>query len=136
MPLNERTRYNTNRLGIYITRSEINGELIPGIFDQTESRHTTYWKGEISYKITGYETLCCGSVDWVKCIGGAVPSNALSCGKTKDGEDIYMGRVPKDGEHVVGRVDTSKAAHVWVLQTGEDGQYEAVAYKDFEIMVC
>lgn len=131
VPRTERTRYNPNRIGIYVIRREINGELIPGTVVADGSLQEYFWKGEMSFSVQDYEQLCGGSVDWVKCVGGAVPSNALPCGKTKDGQDIYMGRARKDGEYVVGRVDTSKAACIWVTK-----EAEGVAFHDFEILVC
>lgn len=122
--------YDVNGEILYVGRSAIGGDILPGKI--VPSHHTCYlpWDGK-EHALREYEVLTSvgdTGLDWIYASCGHYPSNAIQGGMTKNGEKLFIGRAHHHGSQVIGKVHPSHHT----LYIPFDG--DEVSIKNYEVL--
>lgn len=88
---------------LFIGRAYHDGDMLPVKINPSNRSAYTCCQGYEIYK-EQYEVLCGTGYSWIHCENGVVPMNAVSCGRTCQGEIVYIGRGHYDRSLTVGKV--------------------------------
>lgn len=91
---------------LYVIRGNFQGALIPGKLVPSHRNGYVPWGGQ-EHAVNQYEVLCNCYGRWTPCTGGNIPANAISAGRSENGEPLYVGRVNHQGSQTVGKVQRS-----------------------------
>jgi Protein of unknown function (DUF3421) len=88
---------------IYVGRASHEGDLLPAnVIPSRQAAYVGYRGQEISKN--HFDVLSGNTFTWVKDQNGNVPKDAVSTGKTKTGERVYVGRAHHEKSLTVGKV--------------------------------
>ena len=109
-----------------------NRALTPGSIVASENALYLAW-GYQSHKKTDFEILVGGSFDnWVVSKGGYVPVNAFVAGFTEHGESLYIGRVKRGSDILIGKIHPSFKT-CYIPDIG--GTKEQRKFSEYEVLV-
>lgn len=113
---------------VFVIRAQFSGGLVPGKLIESHRQAYIPWGGSEN-PVQQYEVLCDFPGQWIACVGGNIPPNALAAGQSEDGEPLYVGRVVHDGALTVGKVQASHGV-VYIPYGGQE-----LSFPEYEILV-
>ncbi|KAK8765712.1 hypothetical protein V5799_031680 [Amblyomma americanum] len=113
----------------YVGRVEHNGDEIPGRVVPGDACYVAYAGGEQRHE--RYSVLVNRGIrlQWILDSGGAVPPKAVVGGRTRSGEELYIGRTHHEGSLVLGKVQPSQG-YLCIAHGGRE-----YCYFEYEVLV-
>ncbi|EDW72335.1 uncharacterized protein Dwil_GK20869 [Drosophila willistoni] len=120
--------HDTDGSGIYVGRCMYEGDLSPA--KVIPSKHAAYVShGGKEHNVSSYEVLVGHGYAWAPSSDGRVPRHAISTGKTRTGEPLYVGRASHSNSVIVGKVHPSHGC-LYVPFGGQE-----ITIKSYEVLV-
>lgn len=94
--------HDTDGTTLFIGRAHHDGDILPVKINPSNRTAYTCCEGYEIYK-DHYEVLCGIGYSWIYVENGLIPTNAVSCGRTCEGEVVYIGRGHYDKSLTVGK---------------------------------
>lgn len=88
---------------LFIGRAHHDGDLLPVKINPSNRSAYTCCEGYEIFK-NHYEVLCGTGYSWMQCENNIIPGNAVSCGRTCEGEQVYIGRGHFDRSLTIGKL--------------------------------
>ena len=121
---------------LYIARVKTHTGLIPGYVNKANSNFCYYFNGSYVNQSNTFEVLInpgnSAILDWVKCNGSSIPTNAFEAGYVSAGKCVYVARhVLNKKDIMIGYVDPSNG----ILNLQDVTKYQKHTCRDFHILV-
>ena len=120
---------------LYIARVKTQSGLIPGYVSRANTTFCHYLSGSYMNQSDTYEVLVnpgnFAVLNWIKCNGGSIPTNAFEAGYVSAGKSVYIARhVVNKKDIIIGYVDPSKG-----ILNLQDFKYQMHTYHEFHVLV-
>ena len=121
---------------LYIARVKTQSGLIPGYVSKANSNFCLYFNGSYMNQSATYEVLVnpgnSAILNWIKCNGRSIPTNAFEAGYVSAGKSVYVARhVLSKKDIMIGYVDPSKG----ILNLQDLTRYKMHTYHEFHVLV-
>ncbi|XP_063705489.1 uncharacterized protein LOC134834671 [Culicoides brevitarsis] len=97
----------TNNWPIGVGRFKLHGDILPGTFYIKDMCVKAAYGGQAHTAEDEFEILCNGNLDWVPAGQGKVVEKALPGGRCNYNEELFIGKVEREGKKFVGKIHPS-----------------------------